>query len=236
VCTGLCRLRVSHSQSACGPRGDVSPANGETNPEPHSALGLSLFRRHALAADAWGRGQGPQSQRRTPEIAAAPWQTLRGVLLLNFHEIHTGSAECRCNCFPHTVWSASQHRRGAQANPPWAIRLSVCQCSAVSGGCRPPGPVSAVSQRDAEPVPGTVAAKYGPGLSLSRRRRVGQTSRARAQDESAGNRGRLQPASLVRHALYDGAHRGGRTSPLRAPVGGPFASLADVCGRDALCW
>ena len=32
--------------------------------------------------------------------------------------------------------------------------------------CRRPGPVSAVSERDAEPVSGTVSSRYGPGFTF----------------------------------------------------------------------
>ena len=76
--------------------------------------------------------------------------------------------------------------------------------------CRRPGPVSAISERDAEPVSGTVSSRYGPGFHLSRRLRVSQTRPAHASDHIAHNRGRLHPAPLVRHALHDCAHRCGR--------------------------
>ena len=47
-----------------------------------------------------------------------------------------------------------------------ASLFAVCACSAVSRVGRRPGPVSAVSGREAEPVPGTVASEMDQGLTF----------------------------------------------------------------------
>jgi hypothetical protein len=75
VLGGVCGLRVSHAPSAHGPRGDVARSKGETDPDPHGALGLPLLCGDACAPHPGAVGP-PRvaSHRGAPVAAQAAWE------------------------------------------------------------------------------------------------------------------------------------------------------------------